>query len=58
MTSLAVNGLNQTRAGHRLVCAWFLEIDPVWIVSVCVGVCVCVFVSCVCMCVCPEDINN
>ena len=31
--------LNQARAGHRLACAWFLKIDPVWIVSmyVCVS---------------------
>ena len=34
--------------------AWFLKIDPVWIVSVCVCVCVCVFV-CVST---PEGINN
>ena len=66
--------LNQVRAGHRLACTWFLKIDPVQIVSmcvrmcvfVCVCVCVCVFVCvyvcvCVCVCVCvpaPEAINN
>ena len=45
-------------AGHRLVLAWFLKIDPVWIVSMCVHVSVCV---CVCVCVCvpvPKAINN
>ena len=31
------------------VCGWFLKIDPVWIVSMCV----CVF-ACVCVCVCPS----
>ena len=30
--------------------AWFLKIDPVWIVSMCVRVCVCVSA--------PEAINN
>ena len=30
--------LNQTRAGHRPVRAWFLKIDPVRII----GMCVCV----------------
>ena len=34
--------LNQVRA-------WFLKIDPVRIVSMCVCVCVCVF-ACVCVC--------
>ena len=35
--------INQARAGRRLVRAWFLKIDSVWIVSmqVCVRVCVC-----------------
>ena len=36
--------LNQAHAGHRPACAWFLKIDPVRIVSMCV---------CVCVCVCP-----
>ena len=31
--------LNQARAGHRLVHAWFLEIDSVSDVCVCVCVC-------------------
>ena len=36
--------LNQMRAGHRPARAWFLKIDPVWIVGmhVCVCVCLCV----------------
>ena len=38
--------LNQARAGHRPVHAWFLKIDPVWIV--CMRVCVSA----------PEAINN
>ena len=33
--------LNQVRANHRLAHAWFLEIDPVRIVSMRVCVCVC-----------------
>ena len=43
----------------RLVCIWFLKIDPMWIVGmrVCARararVCVCVCV-CVCGCVCPR----
>ena len=32
--------LNQTRAGHRPARAWFLKIDPVRIVGMCVCVCV------------------
>ena len=34
--------LNQAHAGRRPARAWFLKIDPVWIV--CMSVCVCVFV--------------
>ena len=34
--------LNQVRAGHRPACAWFLQIDPVRIVSMYVFACVCV----------------
>ena len=45
--------LNQARAGHRPVRAWFLKIDPVR-TSVCVFVCVFV---CVCVSA-PEAINN
>ena len=44
--------LNQAHAGRRLACAWFLKIDPVRIVSMCVGLRVCVCVSA------PEAINN
>ena len=40
--------LNQARAGSRPARAWFLKIDPVWIV--CMHVCVCVSA--------PEAINN
>ena len=49
--------LNQARAGHRPVRAWFLRI----VLSVNFSVCVCV---CVCVCACvhvsppPEAINN
>ena len=32
--------LNQARTGHRPACAWFLKIDPVWIIGMCVCVCV------------------
>ena len=42
--------LNQAHTGHRPACAWFLKIDPVWIVYMRVYVCVCV---CVCVCMCP-----
>ena len=42
--------LNQVRAGHRPVCAWFLKIDPVQIVGMRVCACVCVSA--------PEAINN
>ena len=38
--------LNQAHAGHRPTRAWFLKVDAVQIVSMCVYVCVCV-------CVCP-----
>ena len=30
--------LNQARTAHRPACAWFLKIDPVWII--CMRVCV------------------
>ena len=59
------------KPGTRWPRAWFLKIDPVWIVSMRVCVCVCICVSvcvcvCVCLCVCvlcvsvsvPEAINN
>ena len=36
--------LNQARAGLWLVRTWFLKIDPVRIISMCVCVCVCVCV--------------
>ena len=57
-TFLEVNNpysfLNQARPGHWLARAWFLKIDPGWIVGmrvrVCVHVCVCVSVA--------EAINN
>ena len=46
--------LNQAHTGHGLARAWFLKIDPVWIIGM--HVCVCV---CVCVCVsAPEAINN
>ena len=44
--------LNQVRASHRPVHAWFLKIDPVRIVGMSVRVCACVYVSA------PEAINN
>ena len=31
--------LNQERAGLWPACTWFLKIDPVWIVGMCVCVC-------------------
>ena len=34
--------LNQAHAGHRPAHAWFLKIDPMWIVGMRVCVCVCV----------------
>ena len=42
---------NQARAGLWLARAWFLKVDPVRIVSMCVYVCVCL---CVCVCVRPR----
>ena len=42
--------LNQARASRRPVHVWFLKIDPVRIVSMCVYLCVCVSA--------PEAINN
>ena len=56
MVSTPNRFLNQAHAGHRPVCAWFLKIDPVQIVSMCEFVYVYVF-----MCVCvsaPKAINN
>ena len=44
--------LNQARAGHRLALAWFIKIDPVWIIGM--HVCVCIYV-CVSA---PKAINN
>ena len=44
--------LNQARAGRRPAHAWFLKVELVRIVSMCVYVCVCVCVSA------PEAINN
>ena len=48
--------LNQAHAGHKPACTWFLKIDPVRIIRMCVclGVCVCLHV-CVST---PEAINN
>ena len=40
--------LNQARAGHRPVRAWFLRIA-----SLSANVCICMHV-CVCLCVCPR----
>ena len=40
--------LNQVRASRRSAHAWFLKIDPVWIMSMCVCVCVSA----------PKAINN
>ena len=33
--------LNQARTVHRPASAWFLKIDPVWIIGMRVRVCVC-----------------
>ena len=44
--------LNQVRTNYRLTYGWFLKIDSVRIVGMCVCVCVCVCVLvrvCVCM---------
>ena len=49
-----VKFLNQAHASHRPARTWFLKIDPVRIVSMCV--CVCVF-ACVCVSA-PKAINN
>ena len=43
---MIVSFLNQAHASRRMAHAWFLKIDPVWIVGMCV--CVCVFV-CPCL---------
>ena len=48
--------LNQVFAGHRPTHAWFLKIDPVWILGIYICVCVCVGLS-VCLSV-PEAVNN
>ena len=46
--------LNQARAGCRPARAWFLKVEPVRIVSMCVCVCVCVCAcACACACACP-----
>ena len=45
-TGLWAKFLNQVCTGLRLARAWFLKIDPVWIVGMHVCVCVC----CVCVC--------
>ena len=37
---LNVAFLDQVRASHRLAHAWFLKIDPVWIIDMYVCVCV------------------
>ena len=44
--------LNQAHAGHRPARAWFLKVEPVRIVSMCMCVCLRVCVST------PEAINN
>ena len=49
-TTLLACFLNQACAGLRPARAWFLKIDPVWIVGMRVRVCVCVSA--------PEAINN
>ena len=46
--------LKQARAGLRPARAWFLKIDPVWIVGMLVRVCLCI---CVCVSA-PEASNN
>ena len=64
--------LNQVLAGLRLARYWFLNIDPVQFIGMCVCLHVCVYVYvCVCLCVClrmcvcvsvcvyvPEAIDN
>ena len=45
---MALTILNQVCTGHRPVHTWFLKIDPVRIISMCV--CVCLRV-----CVCPPS---
>ena len=41
LMSFLLQFLNQVCAGHRPVRAWFLKIDPVWIVGMRACVCVC-----------------
>ena len=53
-TFLSADLSNQARAGLWLASTWFLKVDPVRIVSMCVYVCVCL---CVCVSA-PEAINN
>ena len=50
MKYLYLKFLNQARAGRRPARAWFLKIDPVRIVCMCVCLRVCVSA--------PEAINN
>ena len=50
MKAYEISFLNQACAGLWPAHAWFLKIDPVRIVRMCVCVCVCV---CLCVCVSP-----
>ena len=49
--ALLISFLNQACARVWLARIWFLKIDPVQIVGMCVCVCVCVYV---CVCLCPR----
>ena len=40
LLNVANNFLNQAHASLRPVCAWFLEIAFIWVVSMCICVCV------------------
>ena len=42
-TFLVLQFLNQARAGHRPARAWFLKIEPVWIICMCVCLFACVY---------------
>ena len=46
---MVVSFLNQAHTGCRMAHAWFLKIDPVWIVGMHVRMC-----ACVCVFVCPR----